>query len=179
MKTGELATQLGISDRTLRNWADRPDLEPYLSPGARGQGVSQRQFTESDVLALNTVSRLRSDRAEWRDVAAYLETGKRNPDFPQNATSVTRTIPLQQAEQGARMMAVVQERDDALARIDTLTTQINTLRAENKSLSEQIATNERTHLREIADLSQRIGYLEGYLAALKDQSGTGADTPPR
>ncbi len=170
MKTGELASLLGYSDRTLRNWLDRPEFEHFFTSGARGEGVGQRILTESDVLALNTIRFLRSRGTHWDEVLVFLKSGKRETEFPQNATHDTRTIPVPQAEQGARLMAVVRERDAALDRIGELQERLDALDAVHRNLQAEHVTMQEKYLREIADLNKRIGYLEGYQAALEKQA---------
>lgn len=160
MKTGEVAKILGVDAITVRRWIEREELNPFFSEGAKGEhGAAQRLLTESDVLVLNTVRALRTgDKvAEWRDIATYLESGERVQQFPQNAISADpRTIPLPQAEQSARAMATMAERDAALRKVNELESQLKEVRAENKEL-----------IREMMDLRQKIGKLEGLLEALR------------
>lgn len=176
MKTGELARALGYTERTLRNWIDRPELDGFFSPGAKKSGGAHRLLTDSDVLILNTIRYLKaSGTHDWEEITAYLKTGNREQEFPLTASDFEhRTIPLPQAEQGARLLLVTRERDAALALVQELTGKLHdTEAALRQSLADRDTLREE-YLREIANLQKRIGYLEGYLAALKEQDGGGA-----
>jgi DNA-binding transcriptional MerR regulator len=116
MKTGELAKLLGVSDQTLINWMSRPEIKPFMSEAALGEGGNtQRIYTESDVLVLNTVRMLRTvGSQDWNEIQKELEQGRREQEFPQNAIITdTRTIPMPQAKQAADYAVVVYERDSA------------------------------------------------------------------
>lgn len=119
MKSGELSTLLGIDKGTLFNWLDVPELRKYLSAGALAQdGASQRTFTETDLQVLNTVRLMKAEsrRRPWSEIAARLETGELIVDVPTHtAISDPRTVPLQLAEQSARVMAL-NEKIEALQR---------------------------------------------------------------
>lgn len=119
MKSGELSTLLGIDKGTLFNWLDVPELHKYLSAGALAKdGASQRTFTETDLQVLNTVRLMKAEsrRRPWSEIAARLETGELIVDVPTHtAISDPRTVPLQLAEQSARVMAL-NEKIEALQR---------------------------------------------------------------
>jgi DNA-binding transcriptional MerR regulator len=171
MKTGEAAKLLGIDVGTVRNWIDHPAISPYFSQSAKGEhGGTQRLLTESDILTLNTIRSLRSENvSDWYEIAEYLESGKREQEFPTNAISADpRTIPLQQAEQSARAMATVAERDAALARVNELTVKVRDLEKELDDAKQERDTIKEQFLREIANLNRQIGRLEGLLEAAKE-----------
>lgn len=163
MKIGELASILGYEPRTLRNWIDRPELKHFFSEGALGKLGAHRILTDSDVLALNTIRYLRVNHSSsWDEIAAHLESGKREQGFPQNAISTDpRTIPLPQAEQAARLLTVTRERDLALEEITRLEEHLAKERADRDTMKEQL-------LREIGELRQEVGRLQGYIEALKE-----------
>jgi hypothetical protein len=119
MKSGELSALLGIDKSTLFNWLDVPELRKYLSAGALAQdGATQRTFTETDLQVLNTVRLMKAGnrRRPWSEIIAQLETGELMVDVPTHtAVSDPRTVPLQLAEQSARVMAL-NEKIEALQR---------------------------------------------------------------
>ncbi|HEX2621949.1 MAG TPA: MerR family transcriptional regulator [Phototrophicaceae bacterium] len=163
MKTGEAAKILGVDAITVRRWIERDELKMFFSAGARGEhGAAQRLLTESDLLVLNTIRALRTNgNMEWGGVVVYLNTGQRDQEFPQNAIAVDpRTVPLPQAEQSARAMATLAERDAALRRVAELETRL--AKAEHKT-DEQNA--------EIIRLNREIGRLEGLIEAEKNRRG--------
>ena len=175
MKTGELAAILGVSQVTVRAWVQNPVLERFFSTAARGKdGLTQRTYTESDVLVCNTIRHLRANNQHitWDEMAEYLDSGAREQEFPAHAIgSDMRTVSVHQAETSARAAATLAERDAALARVDELSQEIERLRTEIKNTenqyraileSEQRAHRETTErlMREIADLNRKIGALE-------------------
>jgi len=186
MKTGEASKILGVDARTIKNWIDNPSLRKFFSPSAKGEhGSTHRLFTESDILVLNTIRMKRSEgESDWDVIANYLEEGSREQEFPANAISVdTRTIPMPQAEQSAKAMATMAERDAALKRVQELEVEVERLRSiyedqirqireqhkaeveqlrgENTSIREQL-------LREISKLNREIGRLEGQMQLKQD-----------
>jgi DNA-binding transcriptional MerR regulator len=175
MKTGEAAKILGVDVATIRRWIERDEIAQFFSDSARSErGSTQRILTEADVLVLNTVLTLRTREKEndWEAIAAYLDSGRREQSFPQNAISADpRTIPLPQAEQSARAMATMAERDAALARVDELAAEIEKMQREHKAETEALRRDHKAQseslLREIAELSRQIGKLEGLLEALR------------
>lgn len=179
MKTGEAAKLLGVDTSTIRNWIHHPLLTRFFSESAKNEhGGAQRLLTDADVLVLNTIRSQRVDGVDdWRAISVFLESGQRNQEFPQNAITVDpRTIPLPQAEQSARAMATLAERDGALARIEELTTEVQTLKQRiaevekerdtvKENLLREMAELNQQRMREIAELSRQIGRLEGLLEA--------------
>lgn len=171
MKTGEAAKLLGVDVGTVRNWIDHPASVPYFSQSALGKhGGAQRLLTESDILVLNTIRSLRAKNiSDWAEIVRYLETGNREQDFPANAISMDmRTIPLPQAEQSAKAMATLAERDAALVRVSELIAKVQELEEKlTASEKEKIVIREE-FLREISQLNRQIGRLEGRLEASKE-----------
>lgn len=119
MKSGELSALLGIDKSTLFNWLEVPELQKFISAGALGtDGATQRTFTETDLQVLNTVRLMKAGnrRRPWSEIAARLESGELIVDVPTHtAISDPRTVPLQLAEQSARVMAL-NEKIEALQR---------------------------------------------------------------
>jgi len=170
MKTGEAAKLLSVDVSTIRKWIDHPLIIEFFSVSAKGEhGSSHRLLTESDILVLNTIRALRTGHdADWDEIAAYLESGEREQEFPMNAISVdTRTIPMPQAEQSAKAMGTLAERDAAIQRVEELTERVKLLEREKEELREKL-TREKEEIkdqlmREIMELMLRIGRLEGKL----------------
>jgi DNA-binding transcriptional MerR regulator len=119
MKSGELSALLGIDKSTLFNWLEVPELQKFISAGALGtDGATQRTFTETDLQVLNTVRLMKAGnrRRPWSEIIAQLESGELMVDVPTHtAVSDPRTVPLQLAEQSARVMAL-NEKIEALQR---------------------------------------------------------------
>lgn len=163
MRTGEAGNILGVDGRTVKNWIDHPALSRFFSITARGEhGGTHRILTDSDLVILNTVRHLRHlEKKEWEDIAKALDDGLRESDIPQNAASIdTRTVPLQQAEQSAKAMATLAERDAALARVQQLESQMEKLQDKNDAL-----------MRELQEMNRQIGKLEGLLEAYQKKTG--------
>lgn len=180
MKTGEAAKLLGVDVSTVRNWIHHPLFEQYFSESARHQhGGTQRILTESDILVLNTIRHRRASGAEWSVIQEFLETGRRVQEFPANAISVDpRLIPIPQAEQAARTLAMVAERDAALAKVNELADKLERVEREKEELrakltqekevvrqelTQQMEAVRRELLQQIIDLNRQIGRLEGRL----------------
>ncbi len=187
MKTGEAAKLLDVAINTVKNWIDHPSVVDYFSPGARGvHGGSQRVLIEADILILNTIRHLRNidSVTDWDEIAVRLSKGEREQEFPQNAISADpRTIPLPQAEQSAKAMATMAERDLALKRVEELETEVNRLRSMYEEQIRSIQDQHKTEvqqlrgenisireqlLREISKLNREIGRLEGQMQLKQD-----------
>lgn len=166
MKTGELSKILSVDRDTLVNWIKNPILSRFFSMGARGEhGSAHRIFDDADVLVLNTIRALRtSGTTDWIDLARYLDSGQREQEFPKNAISLDpRTIPLQQAEQSAKAMATLAERDAAFKRVNELELRIHDLETKVVQVEKERDEVKERLLREIAELNRQIGRLEGRL----------------
>jgi DNA-binding transcriptional MerR regulator len=171
MKTGELAKILGVDRKTIRNWIDDYGLQKFFSASALGtDGNIHRTLTEADVLVLNTIHHKRTNSVnDWNEIKDYLESGERQTEFPTNAIGHSRrTIPVEQAEQAARTLATIAERDAVLARVTQLEGEVERLLLENGELREKLDTaNERFYaekdvlkeslLREMGGLREKIG----------------------
>lgn len=159
MRSGELAKLLNVSDQTLINWMSRPEIRPFLSDTAAGEsGNTQRIYTESDVLVLNTVRTLRAKGIQnWDEIQKKLEDGEREQEFPQNAiVTDNRTIPLPQAKQAAEYAIVIEQLKASQERVNALELLLNESKQEKTVLQEKIYTL----LREIGNLEGVVKYLE-------------------
>jgi DNA-binding transcriptional MerR regulator len=159
MKRGKASKIMGVDPKTITDWANRPEFEPYLSPGALGtDGASQRTYNESDILVLNTIRVERNERnAAWADIAGILESGERNRDLPPTALTVDTSAPIAQY---GRIQAYE-------ARIEWLEEQVDDMRERHEQ--------EVAHLRgendrilgewrgEVGELREEIGMLKAML----------------
>jgi DNA-binding transcriptional MerR regulator len=159
MRSGELAKLLNVSDQTLINWMSRPEIRPFLSDSAVGEsGNTQRIYTESDVLVLNTIRILRAKGIQnWDEIQKKLDDGEREQEFPQNAiVTDNRTIPMPQARQAAEYAVAIEQLNAALKRASDLEVLLAESKQEKAVLQEKIYTL----LREIGNLEGVVKYLE-------------------
>lgn len=151
MRSGEAAKILGVDRNTIYNWTQNPEFSHFFSPGAKMEdGSAQRILTQSDLLVLNTIRTKRGQGiADWKEIAAVLESGERVQEFPQNAISADpRTVPIYQAEQSAKALATVTERDQILENLAKAEKEI----ARRQEIEEQLRE-------EIAKLQEKLGGL--------------------
>ncbi len=137
MKTGEVAKMMGLNPKTITNWTDQTDLAVFFSTGARGLDgtLSQRDYTDEDVLVINTIRINKTRRNTWKDVAKLLAAGHRDDEFPVTATlakSVTS------ADHVIMQMALRAERDTALAQLEDAYLEIDRLRQQDKNRQQEI-----------------------------------------
>lgn len=176
MRTGELALILGLDSQTILNWIKRDELSRFFSQDASGKsGSTRRQYTDSDVLTINTIRWLRTVEGvtDWSRIADYLDTGERTRGFPENSISADpRLIPVPHAEQSVKA-------HEALARLEEANKQIEEYRKRIGDLEkkqtddwiyfQKIRTEDRNHYEmkieelnaRIAELNLEIGQLGG------------------
>lgn len=161
MKTGEVAKMMGLNPKTITNWTDQDDLSVFFTEEARrnDETSSQREYSEEDVMVINTIRIHKTRQNTWRDVAKILATGHRETDLPITAT-LTKTI--SPADQVAAMMLIKAERDTALAQLEDAMFEIERLRHELKEQREDAN-------REIIDLNRQIARLELRLEILQEK----------
>jgi DNA-binding transcriptional MerR regulator len=161
MKTGEVAKMMGLNPKTITNWTDQEDLTTFFSDEARrnDETSSQREYSEEDVLVINTIRIHKTRQNTWKDVAKILMTGNRETDLPITA-SLTKSI--SPADQLASMMLIKAERDTALAQLQDSMFEIDRLRNELKEQREESS-------KEIIDLNRQIARLELKLEMLQEQ----------
>lgn len=72
----QLGKHLGVSDATIRNWAD--EFAAYLSPGSQTKTPGEvRTFTQDDLAILKTVTALRKQNRSYDDIQQALANGER------------------------------------------------------------------------------------------------------
>jgi DNA-binding transcriptional MerR regulator len=148
MKTGKAAQMLERDTRTVTNWTDHELFKKFFTMEARGLGVSQRDYTEADILVLNTIRLEREHGTSWEDIAAMLQRGERHTDLPPSALTVQSTAPI--AQYGK--MAVLQAR-------------VEYLEEEMRKRNVQIEEKEEV----IGNLREEIGMLKGIIKMMKEQ----------
>ena len=155
MKTGEAAKALGVDRTTVKDWISNRGFKAFFSPEATGEsGGRQRDITEADFITLNTIRCcLNSRQMKWHEISNYLQTGQRDHELPQGAlASDMRTVPIQQAEQSAKALKTVAERDLALQRIGQLEMLVATLSEKLEDSYRQRREETAAHATETADL---------------------------
>jgi DNA-binding transcriptional MerR regulator len=149
MKLSEVARLLGVDPATVKSWASQEMIASFLSPGARGDsGRMQREFTQSDADALNTIRHLKSKNRfmAWDEITEVLKNGTRITEYPQSAIDMdSRVISVQHAETGIELAKVVAERD-------ALRQRVNELEVERKE-----------YVQEVKELYRQIGNLEAQI----------------
>src|SRR5579871_152583 len=118
MKTGKVAKSLGVDQKTITNWTDHVMLRRFFSKEALAEsGQTQRDYTDYDLLILNTVRTERTKNTDWADIAEILESGKFDQNLPPTALLVESAAPIQQY---GKIMALTIERDTALKDVERL-----------------------------------------------------------
>lgn len=186
MRTGRVASGLGVDPQTVRAWVDNPTVNYLFSDKARGINVTQREFSEKDYLILNTIRYFRmNDRIEdWDEIGQLVKirvnSNELIAEVPQDAfINDPRTVTITQAEQSAKAAATLAELQEANKMIQSLSSTIDSLVQEKERLREEGREREQGYIEMIAKLNREIGRLEGELKAIKDRStATGQSFPP-
>jgi DNA-binding transcriptional MerR regulator len=161
MKTGEVAKMMGLNPKTITNWTDQEDLSVFFTEDSRrsDESSSQREYSEEDILAINTIRVHKTRQNTWKDVAKILATGHRETDLPITATLTKSISP---ADQVAALMLIKAERDTALAQLQDAMFEIDRLRMELKEQREESS-------KEIIELNRQLARLELKLEMLQEQ----------
>jgi DNA-binding transcriptional MerR regulator len=156
MKTGKVAKSLGVDQKTITNWTDHLLLRRFFSKEALGEaGQTQRDYTEYDLLILNTIRAERAKNSDWAEIAEILESGKFDQQLPPTALLVESSAPIQQY---GRIMVLTMERDAALKEAEQL-----------KRASESKDATIDTLQQEIRKLNREIGRLEGKMEMMQEE----------
>lgn len=157
-RTGDVAKMLNVTRKTIANWTDVPDLMPYLSERARGQGGrvnSQREFTMRDVHILNTVRSHKTRMNTWADIIALIEDdSKIDRDLPPSALLVETISPVEQMQ---ALLLAQKDLEVARAHIEQLQAQLDDSRQTSKEAQQEIIKLNR----QIAVLEYRLEQYEG------------------
>lgn len=157
-RTGDVAKMLNVTRKTIANWTDVPDLQPYLSERARGQGgrsTSQREFTMQDVYILNTVRSHKTRMKPWADIIALVkDESKLDRELPPSALLVETISPVEQMQ---ALLVAQKDLEVARAQIEQLQHQLEESRLESKDGQKEIIRLNR----QIAVLEYRLEQYEG------------------
>lgn len=174
MKTGKVADMLGVDQKTVLNWTDRPEFQPLFSSEARGLGRSVgRDYNETEVIILNTIRTERQKNTTWEEILRLINDGVRDTDLPPSALLVDSPAPLVQYGKMQQLQAQV----DLLERQNTdLRDEIRQLRDENRALQQVRNTElervlkqkEEEAVRREGELREQIGELKAMLRIYKD-----------
>lgn len=172
--TGQAAKQIGVNLKTITNWIDKEELSRFFSRDAgKDRNTPHRQLTHGDMDVLLTINYLmnvsKSDHS-WEQIAAYLDTGKRETQYPISGETLdTKTVTMNQAEQLARSAMVVAERDAALQRVGELEERITKIESDHKAEIEFVRQAHKAELdkllNEIRQLNREVGRLEGRISS--------------
>jgi DNA-binding transcriptional MerR regulator len=172
-KPGDIATALGISISSIRNWTDQPEFQEFLSDLAKREGAhvnaKQREYTQQDLFVLNTISRQKTRFNTWADVADYLQAGNLDTDLPASAALVQ---PMTVAEGFADAIMLRQQIDllakslsDAEDEIDFLRNRVEEVREQEQ---EKARVREEKLRNEIIELNRNMARLEYRIELLQD-----------
>jgi DNA-binding transcriptional MerR regulator len=164
-KPGDVATALGVSISSIRNWTDQPEFQEFLSDLAKREGsyanAKQREYTQQDLYVLNTIARQKTRFNSWDDVADYLRDGNLDTELPASAALVQ---PVTAAESFADAIMLRQQIDmlakslsDAEDEIDYLRKRLDEVREEEQTKSRDREEKLRD---EIIELNRQMARLE-------------------
>ncbi len=153
MRTGELASRIGVSTSTVRLWCS--EYRHYLSPGAVGSPDRQtRDLTDHDALVLATVAQMRGQGLTRAQIVEALDDGKlldALPSAPSPDESAARAnvqlVPLAEYQ---RLADLIRIKDSEIERVQE---------QYNQSLISLQEANER-----IAALREEVGVLRGQVS---------------
>ncbi|MEZ4672535.1 MAG: MerR family transcriptional regulator [Anaerolineae bacterium] len=146
MKTGTVAKRFDLDQKTIKMWTDTfPD---HFSEGARGEGRTQRDYQMEDLWVLNTIKIERTRNVPFEQIAAKLAAGDIDTNLPPEFTSI----------EGESAIAVYSELKGYQIQIESLTQEVDRLRADGKEKDEKI---ER--------LNREIGKWQAMYEMLKEQ----------
>jgi len=177
MKTylpGEVATIVGVSSSSIRNWTEQLEIQEFLSDMAvRRHGyqhAKQREYTLEDLYVMNTITKVKTRHNTWDDVAAILGDGQLHKDLRPSAALVMQET----AAEGFADKIMLHQRIEFLestireqeSEIEQLRSRVDQVRNEERELSKA----ERAEFQStIGELNRFIGKLEAKLEILKDQ----------
>jgi DNA-binding transcriptional MerR regulator len=177
MKTGKIADMLGVDQKTILNWTDRPEFLEFFSSEARGVGRSMgRDYTEVETVILNTIRTERQKNTDWSDIARLLRDGVRDSELPPSALLVDSPAPLVQYGKMQQLQAQV----DLLEKENSqLREELRQVREDNRHLQQQqnsemerlLKQKETEAVQREGELREQIGELKAELRLLrKEQS---------
>lgn len=170
MRTGKVAKILGVDPKTIINWTDAPELVPFFTQGAKGIGLTQRHFSDDDLMVLNTIRSMRTTNRPWDEIAGAIADGTRIKDLPDSALTVESSTPILQYAKIAQLNAQL---ESAQRQVSELQQQVAALRRENEDMHKTLGARVERLLREAAEregkLHREIGKLEAIIDMLRDE----------
>lgn len=154
--TGEIATELGVSAQTLKNWTR--DFSPYLSP-AGAMGDNARRFTEDDVFVLKRIKDHLAAGLTFEETAEELRNDGYGDTTPENGSG--GSLALSSPQQGFSVLT-----DTLRAMIENQQTIQNSLQV-NRNLLGVIIQDNFNLKEENAKLRDRMLKLEQELGEAK------------
>ncbi len=184
MKVTEAALYCGVTDQTIRNWANT--FSRYLSVKSRPLKGGHRQFEEGDMRVLLLVKHMGDDKKTTKDILDALGAGERAEfSIPETALiSNPRQVIERQRQENQELK---EERDQLLEQARNLQNTITPLEASNQVLTARL-TDRDTELAEIkaklADVEKQLfeiyakGIERGLKINLAPPSTPKPDAPP-
>jgi DNA-binding transcriptional MerR regulator len=187
MNIKEVATLLGTAGNTIRRWCD--DYHRFLSPGAHPPKGQTRILDSHDLRVLHFVSASRDIGREPESILAHLEAMQAEdweslpevpPDWLQPSEQVTTTVATKLGYDAAHI--AVMQRDlehaqnalvEAEERVNTLETELDTLRADSGTKDEKIHALEL----QLSDSRGEVQALKTQIEAFTLAYGMGRDRP--
>ncbi|GAB4575815.1 MAG: hypothetical protein Kow0077_29170 [Anaerolineae bacterium] len=166
MKTGELATWLGVSPSSIKTWSR--EFSDYLSPAARGgDNRSRRYFDEQDARILALVAELRTKNTPLEDIHATLAAmqAKQWVDLPAMPGAPPGLVQQPVVTQSEAQNALIQQRQALTREIALLSDRVNVLQEE---LEEERAAHGETR-QALANTRTELGLLQGKLEVLEPE----------
>lgn len=173
-KPGDIATALGVSISSVRNWTDQQEFQEFLSDLAKREGpyshAKQREYTQQDLYVMNTIAKQKTRFNTWEDVAQYLREGNIDTDLPASAALVQ---PMTAAENFADAIMLRQQIDMLVKSLSEAEEEISYLRKRMDEVREAEQEKSRTRedkLREeIIELNRQMARLELRIEMMQEQ----------
>jgi len=172
-KPGDIATALGVSISSIRNWTDQEEFQDFLSDMATRTGSysnsKQREYTQQDLYVINTIARQKTRFNLWTDVADYLRAGNLDTELPASAALVQPTA----AESFADAIMLRQQLDlmanslsNAEEEVKFLRKRVDEIREEERRKASEKEAEDR---KEIIQLHRQIARLELRIELMQEE----------
>lgn len=156
MKVTEAALYCGVTDQTIRNWANT--FSRYLSVKSRPLKGGHRQFEEGDMRVLLLVKHMGDDKKTTKDILDALGAGERAEfSIPETALiSNPRQVIERQRQENQELK---EERDQLLEQARNLQNTITPLEAANQVLTARLTDRDQ----ELAEAKAKLADVEKQL----------------
>lgn len=161
MKTGKVAKVFGIDRKTVSNWTDMPQFKAYFTPEAQAINRTQREYTEPDILVLNTIRVLRQKGLDWDEIAAALAADERERELPPSAMLVETTAPIAQYGRIVELQTALEAAEE---QIEELQEEIERLRA---AIDTRVYAQQERVERLMREANEREGKLQREIGKLE------------